>query len=113
MGFRRPGVQISPPRPFFRVRQLFRAHGSTALAGLRSPCDNPSMTTTVDQKHRAVTPFKPGDVLEIEQQSPDVVILKRTKQAASARPKLVRRNRRLIFVGEATTTDEVKRILED
>jgi hypothetical protein len=31
------------------------------------------MTTTVDQKHRAVIPFRPGDVLEIEQQSLDVV----------------------------------------
>ena len=45
-------------------------------------CDNSLMTITVDQKHRAVTPFKPGDVLEIEQQSPDVVVLKRMKQAA-------------------------------
>ena len=71
------------------------------------------MTTTVDQKHRAVTPFKPGDVLEIEQQGPDVLVLKRTKQAASTRPKLVRRNRRLVFVGEAATTDEVTRLLED
>jgi len=71
------------------------------------------MTTTVDHMHRAVTPFKPGDVLEIEQKSPDVVVLKRTKQAASTRPKLVRRNRRLVFVGEATTTDEVNKLLED
>ncbi|HUD49059.1 MAG TPA: hypothetical protein VMR33_19675 [Candidatus Baltobacteraceae bacterium] len=71
------------------------------------------MTTTVDQKHRAVTPFKPGDVLEIEQPSPDVVVLKRTKQAASVRPKLVRRNRRLVFVGEAITTEEVNGLLED
>ena len=71
------------------------------------------MTTTVDQKHRAVTPFKPGDVLEIEQQSPDVVILKRTQQGETARPKLVRRNGRLVFVGEPITTEEVKRLLED
>jgi len=71
------------------------------------------MTTTVDQKHRAVTPFKPGDVLEIEQQSPDVVVLKRTKQAKRANAKLVRRKGRLVFVGEAITTEEVKRLLED
>ena len=76
-------------------------------------CDNSSMTTTVDQKHRAVTPFKPGDVLEIEQPSPDVVVLKRMKQAASAKPKLVRRNGRLVFIGEAITTEEVHRLLED
>jgi len=63
--------------------------------------------------HCAVTPFKPGDVLEVEQQSPDVVIVKRMKQAESPRPKLARRNRRLVFVGEATTTEEVHRLLED
>ena len=94
-----------------RVRQPLRAHGLTVLAGLGSSCDNPLMTTTVDQMHRAVIPFKPGDVLEIEQQSPDVVVLKRTKQAPSVSPKLVRRNRRLVFVGEATTTEEVNRLL--
>ena len=60
-----------------------------------------------------MTPFAPGDVLEIERQSLDVVVLKRTKQAASTQPKLVRRNRRLVFVGEATTTDEVNRLPED
>ena len=71
------------------------------------------MTTTVDQKHRAVIPFQPGDVLEIEQQSPDVVVLKRTKPAKNARPKLVRRKGRLVFVGEPITTEEVKALLED
>jgi len=71
------------------------------------------MTTTVDQKHRAVIPFKPGDVLEIEQQSPDVVILKRTKRVKSAKTKLVRRKGRLVFVGEPITSQEVKRLLED
>jgi bifunctional DNA-binding transcriptional regulator/antitoxin component of YhaV-PrlF toxin-antitoxin module len=71
------------------------------------------MTTTVDQEQRAVTPFKPGDVLEIEQQSPDVVVLKRMKQAEGARPKLTRRNGRLVFVGEPITTEEVKRLLQD
>jgi len=71
------------------------------------------MVTTVDQKRRALTPFKPGDVLEIEQQSPDVVVLKRPSQAANARPKLARRNRRLVFIGEAMTTDDVKRFIED
>ncbi len=85
----------------------------TGLAVVGSSCDSLSMTTTVDQKHRTVTPFKPGDVLEIEQQSPDVVVLKRTKQAANAKPRLVRRNGRLVFVGEAATTEEVKRLLED
>ncbi len=58
-------------------------------------------------------PFKPGDVLEIEQQSADVVVLKRTKPAKSARPKLVRREGRRVFVGEPITTEEVKGLLED
>ena len=71
------------------------------------------MTTTVDQKRRALTPFKPGDVLEIEQQSPDIVVLKRTKQAKRAKTKLVRRKGRLVFIGEPITTAEVKRLLED
>jgi bifunctional DNA-binding transcriptional regulator/antitoxin component of YhaV-PrlF toxin-antitoxin module len=76
------------------------------------------MTTTVDQQHRAVTPFEPGDVLEIERESADVVVLKRTKQAEgatgeSARAKLVRQKGRLVFVGEPITTAEVKRLLEE
>jgi bifunctional DNA-binding transcriptional regulator/antitoxin component of YhaV-PrlF toxin-antitoxin module len=71
------------------------------------------MTTTVDQKHRAVIPFDPGDILEIQQQGPDVVVLKRTKQAESGRAKLVRREGRLVFVGEPVTTEQVKRLLEE
>ena len=76
------------------------------------------MTTTVDQQHRAVTPFEPGDVLEIERESLDVVVLKRTKQAEgataeSASAKLVRHKGRLVFVGEPITTAEVKRLLEE
>jgi hypothetical protein len=71
------------------------------------------MTTTVDGKHRAVTPFQPGDVLEVEQQSADVVVLKRTKQAQTGKAKLERRNGRLVFVGEPITTDDVKKMLED
>ena len=71
------------------------------------------MTTTVDEKHRAVTPFQPGDVIEIEQQSPDVVVLKRRKHAKTSEAKLVRRGGRLVFVGEPITTEEVKSLLED
>ena len=71
------------------------------------------MTTTVDQKHRAVIPFKPGDVLEVEQPSPDIVVLKRTKEGESAKAKLVRRKGRLVFVGARITTEEVKSLLQD
>ena len=68
------------------------------------------MTTTVDQKQRAVTPFEPGDVLEIQQQGPDVVVLKRTKQAESGRAKLVRRKERLVF-DKATLKEKSNRRL--
>ncbi|MGA2750107.1 MAG: hypothetical protein ABSG59_15140 [Verrucomicrobiota bacterium] len=71
------------------------------------------MTTTVDRRHRAVIPFKPGDVLEIEKQSPDIVVLKRMKSAERPKAKLIRKEGRLVFVGEPITTEEVKSLLED
>lgn len=58
-------------------------------------------------------PFKPGDVLKVEKQSPDVVVLKRTKHAKGAQAKLVRRKGRLQFVGESITTEDVKAMLEE
>jgi hypothetical protein len=91
---------------------LSSAH-SQRLVGLAWPWNNLPMTTTVDREHRAVTPFQPGDVIEVEQQSPDIVMLKRTKHAQIAQPRLERKNGRLIFVGEALATDDVKRLLED
>jgi hypothetical protein len=51
--------------------------------------------------------------MEIEQQSPDVVVLKRRKPGTSARPKLVRRKGGLVFVGKPITTKEVNRLLQD
>jgi hypothetical protein len=87
--------------------------GSRRLVQMLASWDNLRMTTTVDQKHRAVTPFRPGDVLEIEQQSPDIVALKRTKQAQVAKANLVRRNGRLVFVGEPIMTEQVKSLLEE
>jgi len=39
--------------------------------------------------------------------------VRRDVSLSGTRPKLVRRNRRLVFVGEATTNEEVKRLLED
>jgi bifunctional DNA-binding transcriptional regulator/antitoxin component of YhaV-PrlF toxin-antitoxin module len=83
------------------------------LVGTREAWDTLCMTITVDEKHRAVTPFKPGDVLEIEQKSADVVVLKRTKQATSSSARLVRRNGRLVFAGQPLTTTDVKGLLED
>ncbi len=106
------GTSASPPA----FTEGLRASGGVQRRGLAGPgasCDNLLMTITVDQKRRAVIPFKPGDVLEIVQQSPDVVVLKRTKQGEDAKPKLVRRSGHLVFVGAPTTTKEVKRLLED
>jgi len=70
------------------------------------------MTTTVDQEGRATIPFQPGDVLEIEQPTPDVVVLKRTRQSQHARAKLAQRDGRLMFIGEPITSEEVKALLE-
>jgi bifunctional DNA-binding transcriptional regulator/antitoxin component of YhaV-PrlF toxin-antitoxin module len=74
---------------------------------------NPPVTTTVDGRRRVVIPFKPGDVLEVEKQSPDIVVLKRMKSAEHPKARLVKRKGRLVFVGEPITTQEVKSLLED
>ena len=74
---------------------------------------NSSMTTTVDRRHRAVTPFEPGDVLKIERQSADMVVLKRMKSVERPKARLVKRKGRLVFIGEPITTQEVKSLLED
>jgi hypothetical protein len=72
------------------------------------------MTTTVDQRRRAVLPFKPGDVLQVEKQTADVIVLRRMKPAEGPRPKLMRRKGRLVFAGgPEISAEEVKRILED
>ena len=81
--------------------------------GARAVWHNFSMTTTVDRRHRAVIPFKPGDVLKIEKQSPDIVVLKRMKSVERPRPRLVKRRGRLVFVGDRITTQGVKSLLED
>jgi hypothetical protein len=71
------------------------------------------MTTTVDQRRRAVLPFKTGDVLAIEKQSPDVVVLKRMKPAQLPRPKLVRIDGELFSSGgEPLRNEDVRRIIE-
>ena len=94
-------------------RRLWGESGEVRLVGTPSSWDTPFVTTTVDQKGRVLIPFKPGDVLEIERQSPDIVVLKRTRQVKSAPAKLVRRKGRLLFVGESITTQDVKTLLED
>jgi hypothetical protein len=72
------------------------------------------MTTTVDQRRRAVLPFKPGGVLAIEKQSPDVVVLKRMKPAQLPRPKLVRIDGEFFSSGgETLRNEEARRIIED
>ena len=71
------------------------------------------MRTTVDQERRAVIPFQPGDVLEVEQPNADVVLLKRTSPAENAKAKLVEQEGHLVFIAEPLTTEEVKGLLED
>jgi bifunctional DNA-binding transcriptional regulator/antitoxin component of YhaV-PrlF toxin-antitoxin module len=72
------------------------------------------MTTTVDQQGRAVLPFQPGDVLEIETQSADTVLLRRKKTPKPQKPKLVRIKGELFSEGGGRlTTEEVRRIIEE
>jgi hypothetical protein len=73
------------------------------------------MTTTLDQKQRAVIKaFQPGDVIKIEPQGADIVILKRMKSAQFPRPKLVRIKGELFGKGgRRVTTEQVKQLLED
>jgi hypothetical protein len=73
-----------------------------------------TMTTKVDQCGRAVLPFKPGDVLEVEKQSADVVLLRRRKPAEQLKPKLVRIKGELFSKGGGPlTSEEVRRIIEE
>ena len=73
------------------------------------------MTTTLDQKQRAVIKaFQPGDVIKIEPHGADIVILKRMKPAQFPRPKLVRIKGELFGKwGKRVTTEQVKQLLED
>jgi hypothetical protein len=73
------------------------------------------VTTTLDSKRRAVIKtFKPGDVLQVEEQGPDIVLLRRMKPVEHPKPKLVRRKGELVVAGGSPiTSEEVKRLLED
>ncbi|MBA4148205.1 MAG: hypothetical protein H0X66_08815 [Verrucomicrobia bacterium] len=78
--------------------------------------DIPRVTTTVDERHRAVLKaFDPGDVLDIEQVGSDVVVLKSMKPAQLPKPKLVRNKQGdLVFVGgKRITNEDVRRMIED
>lgn len=73
------------------------------------------MTTTVDSQHRAVLKkFAPGDILDVQDQGPDVVVLRRMKPPRQSKARLVRRKGELIAVGGPKLTgDEVKAIIDD
>ena len=73
------------------------------------------MTTTIDQRHRAVIKnFAPGDVVQVEPQSDDVVILRRIKPAPSPKPRLVRINGELFSAGgRPVTSEDVREIIEE
>jgi hypothetical protein len=67
------------------------------------------VTTTLDSKLRAVIKtktFRPGDVLQIEEQSTDVVVLKRMRPAAGPKARLVKKNGELFVVGGPKVTEE-------
>jgi hypothetical protein len=71
------------------------------------------MKTTVDESRRAILPFEPGDVLDIQRNGPDTVVLKRVN-AATQVPRLVVENGELIGVGGTpVTTEEVQRLIEE
>lgn len=69
------------------------------------------MTTTVDQRRRAVLPFKPGDIPAVERHSADIVVLKRMKPAQPVRPKLVRIKGELFSSGGAPLNNEDVRLI--
>ena len=72
------------------------------------------MTTTVDSRHRAVLKkFKPGDILDIRDQGPDIVVLRRMKPVQPAKARLVRRKGELVAAGGPKLThDEIKSIVD-
>jgi hypothetical protein len=74
----------------------------------------PAMTTTVDQRRRAVLPFKPGDVLHVERQTPDTVVLRRMEPVKHPKPKVVRIKGELFSKGGGPlTSEEVRRMIEE
>jgi hypothetical protein len=74
----------------------------------------PAMTTTVDQRRRAVLPFKPGDVLQVEQQTPDTVVLRRMKAVTGPKPRVVLIDGELFSKGGGRlSSEEVRRMIEE
>lgn len=75
------------------------------------------MTATLDSKLRVTVKtktFKAGDVAEIEEQGPDVVVLKRMRPAQPSKPKVVRVKGELFSEGGGRlTNEEVRRLIED
>jgi hypothetical protein len=75
------------------------------------------VTAILDSKLRVTVKtktFKLGDVVQIEEQGPDMVVLKRMKPADTPNPKLVRIKGELFSKGGGSlTNDEVRRLIED
>jgi hypothetical protein len=74
------------------------------------------MRATVDAKRRAVLPpeFAPGDLLDMQLQSHDVLLVRKMKPAPMPKPKIVRRGGKLVATGGKPITNElVRRLIED
>jgi len=74
------------------------------------------MRATLDNKRRVVFPdaFSPGDVVDVELTGPDTAVVRRMKPAALPRPRLTRRNGRLVLTGgRQVTDDDVRRLIEE
>ncbi|MGI8965547.1 MAG: hypothetical protein ACR2H1_05590 [Limisphaerales bacterium] len=74
------------------------------------------MITTVDERHRLVLKkFSKGDVLLVDDEVVDEVRVRRMKPAEKKyKPRLVRRNGRLIVVGgKPITNEDVRNAIED
>jgi hypothetical protein len=75
------------------------------------------VTATLDSKLRVTVKtktFKAGDVVQVEEQGPDIVVLKRMKPAVLPKPKLVRIKGELFSKGGGRlTNEEVRRLIED
>src|SRR6266436_6301962 len=89
------------------------AKSSQRLVGPCASCDNSFRRQRWIKRNARSFHLSRAMCWKSNSQAWTVVVLKRRKPAESARPKLVRRKGRLVFVGEPLTTEEVNGILGD
>lgn len=75
------------------------------------------LTRTLDSKRRVIIPepFSPGDVVDMELRSDDLLVVRRLKPAVPPPPRLKKKKGvGLVFTGgKAISDDDVKRLLEN